>query len=218
MNTSPTETLGHVMTPIAINDQNTVTKIIDRQDIIKRRRRSCFEWTQLIATICIPVIIGIYTIIDNNSNISIAADNRRKDIEIADSSRRSELEIAKQSREKDRTLATDQQQENILVEYQTFLANLIINNGMDLKKSPEAKVTGHFMTLTALNQLNIRRKSILIRSLHDAKLITVQQGSSKNSESILVLGVVDLRDIMLGSPRDSPDEYPVNHYIHWHYL
>jgi uncharacterized protein YjbI with pentapeptide repeats len=207
MNTSTGETLSHIMTPITTNDKNTIRKMIDREDIMKKRGHSCFEWAQLIATICIPIIIAIYTIIENNSNISIAADNRRKDVEIAE-----------QSREKDRTLATDQQQENILVEYQTFLARLILDNGMDLEKSPNAKVVGKFMTLTALYQLDIRRKNILIRSLYDANLITVKEKMSKTEKSILSLGVVDLRDITFGSPRNSPDEYPINYYIHWNYL
>ena len=190
----------------------------DRQDIIKKRGHTCFEWTQLIATISIPIIIAIYTIIENNSNVSIAADNSRKDIEIANNNRRSEFDLAQQSREKDRALATDQQLENILVNYQTFLASLILKDGKDLEKSSNTKIVLHFMTLTALNQLDIRRKSILIRSLHDAELITFKQDANINHPSTLALALVDLKDITLGSPRNSPDEYPLHHYIHWDYL
>jgi uncharacterized protein YjbI with pentapeptide repeats len=229
MNSSPMETLGHVTIPITTNDENTITKIDHQDNIKKKRRYTCFEWTQLIATICIPVIIAVYIIVENNSNASIAADSRRKDLEIANISRKSELEIAQanrlneiaiaeQSRQKDRDLATDHQQENILVEYQTFLTQLILDNGITLNKSPEAKIVGHFKTLTALNQLDIRRKSILIRSLYDAKLITLQKNAKSLDRSILDLRQLDLRDITLGSPRNSPDSYSRYHYIEWYYL
>ncbi len=94
MNSSPMEPLGHVTIPITTNDENTITKIDHQDNIRNKRRYSCFEWSQSIATICIPIIIAVYTIVENNSNASIAADNRRKDLEIANISRKSTLEIA----------------------------------------------------------------------------------------------------------------------------
>ena len=218
MSSSTTETSDLVVTPIATNGQSKIRKMPDRQETIKKRGHSCFEWTQLIATMSIPIIIAIYTIIENKSNVSMAADNSRKDIEISDNHRRSELEIAQQSRQKDRELATDQQQENILVNYQTFLARLILERSVELEKFSNTKIVAHFMTLTALNQLDIRRKSILIRSLHDAKLITFKQNTNKNYPSTLSLVSVDLKDIRLGSPPNSSDEYPLHHYTHWYYL
>ncbi|CAF1439021.1 unnamed protein product [Adineta steineri] len=190
----------------------------DRRDLIKTRGHSCFEWIQLIATISIPIIIAIYTILENKSNISIAAANSRKDIEIANNYQRSESELAQQSQQKDRDLAHDQQQEDILVKYQTFLASLILERGEDLQKSSNTQNVLRFMTLTALNQLDIRRKDILIRSLHDAKLINFRENTNKNHPSILELASVNLKDITLGSPRNSPDEYPLHHYIPWEYL
>ena len=63
---------------------------------------------------CIPIIIVIYTIVEYENNLSIDAENRR---------------------EKDRDLAIDQQQENILIEHNTFLANLILNNGRYLNRT-----------------------------------------------------------------------------------
>ena len=219
---------GPVTIIITSHDENTAAKVV-RQDTIRKRRYTCFEWTQLIATICIPIVIAVYTIIDNNRNTSIADLNRRKDIEIANISRRSELEIAQanrlneieiaeQSRQKDRDLATDQQQENILAEYQTFLAKLILDNGKSLNKSPDAKVVGYFKTLTALNQLDARRKSILIRSLYDAQLITLQPNSKQGDTSILEFRGVDLSGITLGSSHSTPIELSLAYYIDWLHL
>ncbi|CAF1522163.1 unnamed protein product [Adineta ricciae] len=191
----------------------------DHQDIIrKKRRHSYFQWTQLIATISIPIIIAIYTVIENNNSVSIAADNNRKDIQIADDNRRSEFNLSQQSLQKDRDLATDEQQENILVKYQTFLANVLLQYGNELEQSSKRQSVLRFMTLTALSQLDIRRKNILIRSLHDAELITLKQNANKNHPSTLALASVDLKNITFGSPLNSPDEYPLHHYIHWRYL
>jgi uncharacterized protein YjbI with pentapeptide repeats len=65
-------------------------------------------------------------------------------------------------------------------------------------KSSEAKVVGHSKTLTALNQLDIKRKSILIRSLYDAKLITIQRNSKSSHNSV--------------------DERTLYYYVDWYHL
>ncbi|UJR07480.1 hypothetical protein I4U23_011769 [Adineta vaga] len=104
---------------------NSSTLITSNNTNINRRRYSVFEWIQLIATIFIPVIIGVYTIIDNNNNTSITMSNRMRDIKIANISRTSayeiaeanrlmEIHIAEQSRQKDRDLSIDQQHQIIL--------------------------------------------------------------------------------------------------------
>jgi hypothetical protein len=64
---------------------------VDQRDIIRGRRYSCFQWTNMIAKICIPLIIAIYSIIDNNNKGSIADADRRKDKEIANISRISDF-------------------------------------------------------------------------------------------------------------------------------
>ena len=116
---------------------------------------------------------------------SIAAASHRKDLDIANISRTTELEIAEESRQKDRDLAIDQQHENILVEYQSALANLLIEDNSTLnKRSLMTKTVIQFMTRTALNQLDLKRKSFLIRSLYDARLITFQNSSSEIEETI----------------------------------
>ncbi|CAF4655804.1 unnamed protein product, partial [Rotaria sp. Silwood2] len=111
----------------------------DREDTVKRRAHTYFEWIHLIAAIWIPIAIAIYAIVEHNSSMSIAASNRLNDIEIANISRMTEIEIAQrnrlnemtiaeQSRQNDRDLAIDQQHQTILIEYQAFLANLLIDN------------------------------------------------------------------------------------------
>jgi hypothetical protein len=129
------------------------------QDSRENNKRTWFDWTQLIATILIPIIIAIYTVTDIKSSESIADANRRKDLEIAEGNRRidlgiadanrlNEIQMSGQSREKDRVLSIDQQEENILVQYETFLSGLILEHGNYLQKSSEAKTVAQFMTLT----------------------------------------------------------------------
>jgi uncharacterized protein YjbI with pentapeptide repeats len=220
------EQSGHVSTPITSSNGNIMANVNRRG---RKRHHTCFEWSQLIATICIPIIIAIYTIIDDINNESNAAADRRKDIEIANISRKNDLEIAQanrlneiaiaeQSRQKDRDIAIDQQHAVILTEYQTFLANLLIDNDLALNNSPTAKAVATAMTLTALSQLDVRRKGRLIRSLYNVKLITEKRNSTRGDESILPLGHVDLSDITFGPSPDYPDEFPRNHYIDWYYL
>jgi uncharacterized protein YjbI with pentapeptide repeats len=129
-----------------------------------------------------------------------------------------ELVIAEHSRQKDRDLAADLQHQTILLDYQTFLANLIIDNGVALNKTPGVKIAAHFMTLTALNQLDARRKSILLRSLFNAKLITFQKNINPFGISIINLEQVDLSNTIFGLLPIAPDELSSYFYIRWDHL
>ena len=205
-----------------------------------RRRLTWFDWIQLIATVLIPIIIAIYTVVDSKSNESIAEANRRKDVEITEANRRKNLEIAElnlrsefeiaeanrlneirlgeQSREKDRALSIDQQEENILVQYQTFLSKLILDHGNYLEKSSEAKTVAQFMTLTALEQVNIKRKRILLRSLHHANLINFLKTEKLFDTSVVNLDQADLSHIQFGLALNQTGQLPMYRYISWNYL
>ena len=210
-------------------DRRKRIKNVDRQQPIQRRGRSCFEWIQLIATIWIPIVLAIYTVVENKSNESIAINNRLKDAEIANVSRTSEreiaeanrlneLDIAEKSQQKDRDLATDQQHQNILIEFQSFLAKLIIENGVSLNKNPGAKLAVHFMTRTALTQLDTIRRSILLRSLHDTNMITLQKSSNVLEPSPIDLRQFDLSSIRFGLLADFPERPRLVYYAEWKYL
>ncbi|CAF0873934.1 unnamed protein product [Adineta ricciae] len=132
-------------------------------DVNKRVSVSRFEWIQLISTICIPIVITIYTIVQNQSDQSIAESNRIKDIEIADASRSAELETAKEnrfneiliaekSREKDRELSLDQQRQTILVEYHSFLTKILMEFGTTGNKEENVRLVIRITTITALSQ------------------------------------------------------------------
>jgi len=117
-------------------------------------------------------------------------------------------------------LSIEQQEEDILVQYQTFLSRLVLEHGNYLQKSTEAQVVAQFMTLTTLEQLNIRRKRILLRSLHHANLINrLTTGTIFNrNRSIVNLEQVDLSHIQFGLSSNQTNELPIYRYIGWHSL
>ena len=78
--------------------------------------RSSFEWIQLIATLTVPIAIGVFTILNSFQQIQqsknqfdvqlkIAAENRQKDLFIASENRRKDLDIAADNRKKDLKVA-----------------------------------------------------------------------------------------------------------------
>ena len=242
---------GSEQVNVASTDEKRRVRKADHQSPPKKNGRSCFEWIQLVATIWIPIVLAIYTVVENKSNESIANSNRLKDIEIANISRKleleiaeanrwkdieianisrisereialaqrlNELEIAEQSRQKDRDLAIDQQHQNILIEYQSFLAKLIIHNGVNLAKNPGAKLAAQFMTLTALTQLDIARQGILMRSLYDANMITLVKNSTAAESSLIDLRQADLSGISFGVWTTSPNTHLEIPYAEWKHL
>ncbi|CAF0791064.1 unnamed protein product [Adineta ricciae] len=198
-------------------------------DLNKRVSVSRFEWIQLISTICIPIIIAIYTIVQNQSNQSIAESNRIKDIEIADASRSAEFETAKEnrlneimiaekSREKDRELSLDQQRQTILVEYHNFLTKILMEFGTTGNKATNVRLVIRFMTITALSQLDVIRKSLILRSLSEARLINLERKSQLFDESFLQLKRVDLTNTIFNLNLYSSIEKSDLMYNYWNYL
>jgi len=186
----------------------------------KRKRSYYFEWIQLISAICIPLIITVYTILDNHSNYLIASVNREKDLQIAEQNRQTDLQIAERNRQKDHQLAKDQQMENILTAYQDFLGRIILETEDSLRNAPKAAAVVRFKTLTALEQLDARRRNIVIRSLYDAELITnlIIKDHSVKELGAVNLQQIHLKDLTLGSHRDSPASYSRGQRISWNYL
>jgi uncharacterized protein YjbI with pentapeptide repeats len=89
---------------------------------------------------------------------------------------------------------------------------------MNLNATLTAKPAALAMTLTILNQLDAKRKRVLIRSLYHSKLITLKTNRKPNVTSVLQLGHVDLSNIQFGSSPDSPIERPRRLNIDWYYL
>jgi uncharacterized protein YjbI with pentapeptide repeats len=142
------------------------------------RKRLWFELAQLVIALFVPLTIIVYTIMQNNTEISIAQQNRLQDLKIAD-----------ERREQDILLSNDEQEEATLVRYFDSLGKLLEKNEKLVNQTNIAR----FKTLTALAQLKSKRKGFLIRSLIENNLIITTNGK----DSILDLSLADLTGLDL---------------------
>ena len=126
-----------------------------------RRNPTWYDMAQLIIALFIPLTIIIYTVIQNNTETSIAQANRIQDLKIAD-----------ERHEQNLILFEDEQEEATLVHYFDSLGRLLEKHHKLINQTNIAR----FKTLTALAKLTSRRKSYLLRSLIENKLIIITNG------------------------------------------
>lgn len=178
----------------------------------KKNRHTLFEWVQLIATICIPVVLGVFAVLQNNAQ----TEQQNNNAKMATLQRLADIEMADRNREKDQWIADDQQKENVLIDYQNFLGNLLEKSGMTLNETTTARFIARFRTLTALRQLNPLRRSFLIQALYEANLITFGNSENNNTmikdersetlQSIIDLTSANLSGLSLGVSEEDNDK------------
>ncbi|CAF1206792.1 unnamed protein product [Adineta ricciae] len=213
---------SHNIKKLKDEDEDAMIKLIHK--VMREKSNSWIEWCQLIATICIPVIIVTYTIIQDRQNLHEANMSRESESQIAEGKRLNELLIAEENRQKDRDLAKDQQWENILVEYHRFLSGLLIERSLSVfapllpRLRDEDKMAILLMTYNALNQLDPKRKRHVIRALYEYKLIAIKINTQLKDVSILDVGKIDLSNVVLGSVYDSQSLQSRTFLIDWYYL
>jgi len=156
----------------------------------KQRLATWFEWLQLLATFCVPITIGIFTLMNNYQQITLTKTQYETGVE----NRLTDLKIVADNRQKDLQLADDQQKENILVEYQNYLALLLLSHQLRTNASSETCHVARFKTLSALRQLDAQRKTYLIQDLFDTDLITT---SEDRDLPIINLAAADLTNLTL---------------------
>lgn len=147
---------------------------------MKQDHRSpiCFDWIQLFISFSIPIVIGVYTLLENNRELAISSYNRAQDLQIAD----------------------DQQKDLILHECQKTLAMLIDKYGTELNGSSSASLVARFATLSALNRLDSDRRNCLAHLLYEAKLITYRSNDYRAPVSLQSANLTDL-NMVEGSER-----------------
>jgi uncharacterized protein YjbI with pentapeptide repeats len=197
---STTETNNNTVSEMEANQPMTRNKFL-------RKSHSLFEWAQLIATISVPIAIAIYTVLHNGNETQIATENRQKD-----------REIARESRVKDLEIALDQQRENTLADYISYLTKILIENETKLIMSVKDTHVAWFKTLTVMKRLDAERKSFLLKALYSAKLVYKKETWDPDGMGVLSFKEVDLSDITLGSARDSPINYPEEDFVELSYL
>jgi uncharacterized protein YjbI with pentapeptide repeats len=140
---------------------------------------------KILSAVLIPLCIGVFTIVTNLQQTTIANSNRLKDLfianetrhadqMIADAQRAQDTLLAAENRAKDRDLASDGQRETVLNEYKRDIADLLLANNYSLSIQMKEYVIRP-KTLAALRQLDIHRKAQLILFLFESKLLTRQE-------------------------------------------
>lgn len=135
-----------------------------------KQKHSCFDWLQLVITFSTPVVIAVYTFLQDNRDLAIASHNREQDLNIAD----------------------DQEKDTILRNCQKTLNKLIENYAISFNESTTASFVARFATLSALNQLDPNRRSFLIYLLYKAQLITSQNDSNHAAISLESANLTDI--------------------------
>ncbi|CAF3070481.1 unnamed protein product [Rotaria sp. Silwood2] len=185
------------------NIATTDAELHHKKKTNKRNGCAFFIWAQLLTQLSITVAITVYTIIQNNRDQSIAQANRQQDIYLANEMRNKDHDIAQENRLNDILIAYDHQRENILIEYQNFVSDLLNKYGITLNDSA-ARFVSRFKTLAALQQLNPARRTFLIRSLIEAKLVTYNDNLTPSLVSpIIQLATANLSEIDLSETSDS---------------
>ena len=146
----------------------------------KKTGPSLFDWIQLIVSISIPVAIAVYTVLENNRELSIAIANREHDLDIAD----------------------NEQKDFILNECQKVLNRLFEKYGTQFEPGSSASLIARFAVLSALDRLDATRRNFLVRLLYETKLITCKTVFCKPS---IDLQSVNLMDLSLSRPYKSHD-------------
>jgi uncharacterized protein YjbI with pentapeptide repeats len=148
--------------------------------------KTLWDWLQLLGILAIPVVVGLGTVLFTTQQANESEKNREKrhktDLEIADKNREREQETAIQ-------IALDSQHEEILRAYIDKMAGLLLNFPKEVAEIARLR------TLTTLEQLDGKRKRIVLQFLYGAHLIdkdkciiSLEEANLKDAE---------LRDIIL---------------------
>ncbi|CAF1303164.1 unnamed protein product [Rotaria sp. Silwood1] len=150
-------------------------------------RKDKIELIKIISAILVPLMIGVFTIV---TTIQELKSNKQ--------ARDQELLIFHLQHEQNKDLADNAQKQTILNEYQSFLAKLLREDGIQLDGNKASRLVTRYRTLTALAQLDPTRKVFLFKSLYEAKLISYKKYNATHNENpVIDLSSADLTNVYL---------------------
>ncbi len=125
--------------------------------------KTMWDWLTLFGTLAIPVVVMCATIV-----FSVQQD------EASQTQHDNDLRIAEANRQNDLKMANDQEEEATLAAYLDGITGLLLDNKLgDPKVSYGASIVARAKTMVVLSRLkNRQRKSMIIRFLYEAHLIT----------------------------------------------
>jgi uncharacterized protein YjbI with pentapeptide repeats len=129
-----------------------------KRDISRKEMR---EWLNIIGILLIPLLIGVYTIINNTQQTTLAQQQHDSD-----------QHIAQQNRQADVANQLDQQRETALKTYEDDISSLLLYQHLAISRpGDEVRTIALAKTLEVLHQLDGPRNDRAIQFLQDAQLI-----------------------------------------------
>jgi uncharacterized protein YjbI with pentapeptide repeats len=139
------------------------------------------EWLNILGVLLIPLLIGVYTVVSNTQQTTLAQQQHDSD-----------QRIAQQSRQADAANQLDQQREAALKTYEDDLSTLLLDRHLhDSQPGDEVRIVALDKTLQVLHRLDGPRNARAIQFLQDAQLIGVNPTTGK-SHNIIDFSDADL--------------------------
>jgi uncharacterized protein YjbI with pentapeptide repeats len=154
-------------------------------------RLSLKDTIKAIASILIPVMIGLFTLVLAWQEHVQGQANRQNDIKIANNERTAQIRLEEFRRDQDRQLAATIQMDNVLSRFFQEMSELILENNITFTDENMRKTFVRPKILATLRQLDPARKSSIIKYLYDSMLLSGDNNS-------LDLSGADLSNIDLG--------------------
>lgn len=152
---------------IATENRQWVFKKKNKLWVPKHKRLTGFEdktlWDKLIlfGTLSIPLVVTLATIVFGLLQVSLANSQHQRD-----------LELATYQHKQDQNSVVDAQREAELQTYFDHMTDLLLNHNLRSSKPGDAvRNVAHIRTLSTLNELDDRRRGLLVRFLFEAELI-----------------------------------------------
>jgi hypothetical protein len=128
-----------------------------------KRRKEIREWLNIAGLLLIPLLIGIFTLVNTTQQTSLAQQQHDSD-----------QHIAQQNRQADIANQLDQQRETALKTYEDDISNLLLDRHLATSRpGDEVRTIALAETLEVLHQLDGPRNVRVIQFLRDAQLIGV---------------------------------------------
>jgi uncharacterized protein YjbI with pentapeptide repeats len=165
-----------------------------KKDMARKEMR---EWLNIVGILLIPLLIGVYTIINNAQQTTLAQQQHNSD-----------QHIAQQNRQADVANQLDQQRETALKTYEDDISSLLMDQHLATSRpGDEVRTIALAKTLETLHQLNGPRNVRAIQFLQDAQLIGIDlTAKTPHTHNIIDFSNADLTNDDLSGANLSGDD------------
>jgi len=169
----------------------------NKMSVVDRNTHWCHlslkDTIKATASILIPIMIGVFTLVLAWQEHVQGKANRLNDIEIANNERIAQIRLEEFRRDQDHKLAATIQMDSVLSTFFKEMSELILEKNITLTDVTMRKTFVRPKILATLRQLDPTRKSSIIKYLYESELLSIDKNP-------LDLSGADLSNIDLGYP------------------